>query len=438
MARAETKVGEHGTVSVFLQARRIVPKTGDIGWVTLPKGERADRQEESRWRARTRFRVSAKNYRTVDRYGSTKTEAERALQDALADLRAARTPGALASTTTVADAASAWRDRLDQRADLSPKSIRVYREAVDRFILTRSLSRLTLEEANSVQRVKEFLLDVATNHGGGSAKTARSVLSSVFQTAVDGGALPVNAARGVPIPAARKRAIADPKDGKYAVLFGERPHAEAGISDERAALLTELGVPRSEWQRDTSRALTRAQRDQLLAFVTYDDVAVSRDVADLVWFLCGTGARISEALATRWDGVDLDTRKVQVPNAKRKGDAKGRDRYRYPIIPVWLSERMAERASTMGTRGYAFASPRGPERQRDPSAVERALRSILDRAGFPWATAHTFRRTVVTLLIEQGLDVGLVADMVGHADPTVTLREYVGRNRDLSALADVL
>src|SRR5699024_6274171 len=161
------------------------------------------------------------------------------------------------------------------------------------------------EEANTVQRVKDFLLDVATDHGTGSAKTARSVLSSIMQTAVDSGALPVNAARGVPIPAARKRAIADPDGG-----------------GQRAALLTELGIPRSDWQRDTSRALTRAQRDQLLAFVTYDDVAVSRDVADLVWFLCGTGARISEALAVRWDGVDLERRRVQVPNAKRKGDAK--------------------------------------------------------------------------------------------------------------------
>src|SRR5699024_7018626 len=127
----------------------------------------------------------------------------------------------------------------DRRADLSPKSVRVYREAVDRFVLTRSLSQLTLEEANTVQRVKDFLLDVATDHGTGSAKTARSVLSSIMQTAVDSGALPVNAARGVPIPAARKRAIADPDGG-----------------GQRAALLTELGIPRSDWQRDTSRALT--------------------------------------------------------------------------------------------------------------------------------------------------------------------------------------
>src|SRR5699024_1829319 len=103
------------------------------------------------------------------------------------------------------------------------------------------------------------------------------------------------------------------------------------------------------------------------------------------------------------------TRKVQVTNAKRKGDATAKDRYRSPEMPVWLAERLAERAATLGTRGYLFASPRNPERQRDASAVERALRSILDRAGFPWATAHTFRRTVVTLLIESGKDIGKVA-----------------------------
>jgi integrase len=68
-----------------------------------------------------------------------------------------------------------------------------------------------------------------------------------------------------------------------------------------------------------------------------------------------------------------------------------------------------------------------------------AMRRLLTSAGFPWAVPHTFRRTVATLLHEGGTPIARIADQLGHSDPGLTARVYLGRDfggdkSDLGAL----
>lgn len=44
-----------------------------------------------------------------------------------------------------------------------------------------------------------------------------------------------------------------------------------------------------------------------------------------------------------------------------------------------------------------------------------------------WVTSHTFRKTVATRLDEAGLTPRQVADQLGHANPSMTLDVYFGR-----------
>ena len=44
------------------------------------------------------------------------------------------------------------------------------------------------------------------------------------------------------------------------------------------------------------------------------------------------------------------------------------------------------------------------------------------------ATPHSFRRTVASLLHEAGVPLVKGADQLGHADPTMTARVYLGRD----------
>ncbi|QOR71961.1 site-specific integrase [Ruania alkalisoli] len=411
MARAATPVGEIGKITATHQVHR------DGAWRNLTGDERPSKGEKHRWRARARYRESINAYRAMERYADTKAKAERQLRDAVRDQseHAARTQGR--ADQPLGDAAAAWRSQMEQRKDLSDKSKRVYRDACTRFIESNSeVNRLALVEVDLVE-VTRFLMHVAERHGSGSAKTARSVLSGVLEEAVQAGALPMNVARGARIPKMKRDVDAD------------------GVSEDRAMLLESLGVPRREWTRDTDRAMTREQRDQVCAFVTYDEMARTRDVADLVQFLAGTGVRINEALALRWQDVDLT---ADSGTAFIRGTKTERSQ-RLLHLPTWLVDVLRQRQAERGSRGYVFGSPhKGDLHRRDGSAVDKALRSILDRAGYPWATAHTFRRTVATLLVDAGLSVADAADQLGHEDTSMTMREYLGRGRGRRDVADAL
>jgi integrase len=47
-----------------------------------------------------------------------------------------------------------------------------------------------------------------------------------------------------------------------------------------------------------------------------------------------------------------------------------------------------------------------------------------ERAGLPQMRFHDLRDTAATLMIRGGVDVRTVADILGHADPAMTLRRY--------------
>ena len=64
---------------------------------------------------------------------------------------------------------------------------------------------------------------------------------------------------------------------------------------------------------------------------------------------------------------------------------------------------------------------------RDPNNTSGDLLQALDRAGFPWATSHTFRRTVATRLDDAGLSARQIADHLGHSRPSLTQDVYLGR-----------
>ena len=72
-----------------------------------------------------------------------------------------------------------------------------------------------------------------------------------------------------------------------------------------------------------------------------------------------------------------------------------------------------------------FCSPTG--QLRDPSNTQADLRATLDRAGYPWVTSHTFRKTVASRLDDAGSSIRHIADQLGHARPSTTLDHYLGR-----------
>jgi integrase len=297
-------------------------------------------------------------------------------------------------------AAGDWYLSQIARADsgLSARTVADYSATWGRYVVAEGspIRGLTLEQLNDPQRLTGFLRQVADRHGTGASKMTRSTLSGLFRYAVDNGVLTTNALRQV-------RAV------KSQTVKATRADRERAFTrEERDALIAyaDAQVPSPEG-RPNPRSVRKAQA-----------------VADLAALLAGTGVRIDEARSVLWEHVDLVAGTLYVDGTKSNAAA------RKVNLPEWLRSRLARRAESVGTEGYLIASPAShdPMTKWDQSNSAKALRTVLDGAGFPWAVPHTFRRTVATLLHEAGAPIARIADQLGHSDPSLTARVYLGRD----------
>jgi integrase len=146
--------------------------------------------------------------------------------------------------------------------------------------------------------------------------------------------------------------------------------------------------------------------------------------------LAHTGLRISEAIGLTWAHLDLGDRpRVEVREQVYRGQRrrlKSHDARRdVPLSPGMAERLLRHRRDTYG----------GDESPVFPSAVgtplipgkvaARVLRPAVKPIGFEWVTFHTFRHTAASLWFERGANVTQVAALLGHADPSFTLRTYV-------------
>ena len=393
MPRRPLAPGERGEVDVTPQKRDAAGK-----W----KRHTGTVRSADRWRARCYFRGHDGVNGELSRVAAKRADALASLEAAFAERASAHVE--MTAGMLLVDAGRLWLEqiaRTDSR--LSARTVTDYGRTFARYVDVKgsSLRGLSLAEANNPQRLRAFLQAVADAHGTGAARMTRSVLSGVLNLATENGTLPSSALRHV-------RAVE---------AQGARPaRRRSGVAAEH------------------DRALTREERDALVSFA-YSQADPStpmhpttrrkrRATADLLAFMGGTGVRIEEARSLTWAQVDLDRGTADVHGTKSKTSR------RRLTLPPWLIERLRERSSLVPTDGYVFASPHllDGSRQWDQSNSARALAAVLHEAGFGWAVPHTFRRTVATLLHEAGVPLVQIADQLGHSDPSMTARVYLGRD----------
>lgn len=356
-----------------------------------------------RWRARCYYRSTDGIRRDLARFASTKREAMTALEQALEQLGSTDTH--LTPSTPLAHAGVLWLEQVGRRdSRRAASTVKTYGEMWERHVVAAgsSLRGLTLAQANDPQRLRGFLHQLADSAGTGAARTCKSILSGVLQMAVDNGVQQMNAMRQVrPVQAQQERASL-------------RDHRRALTRDERAALMTSA---------DTLAELAGHGRSK----------RKWQSAADLLAFMAGTGVRIGEAAALRWEHVDLDAGRVRLHGTKSKSARRALN------LPGWLVERLQRRGPG---EGLVFPSPArlDPETPWDRRNLNRTVREIFDAAGMEWAVPHSLRRTTASLLEEAGVPLSRIADQLGHADASQTMRTYLGRDfeGDKSELAGVL
>lgn len=363
--------------------------------------------EEGRWVARTRFRDFDGVTRQVKAHGASGAKAEAALKAALTQRQRAGGGGGLTSDSLVGPLLDAWMS--DVRASTrAPQTVDYYARAVEKTIRP-ALGAITVRECTTA-RVDAFLRALPAVS---SARDARVVLRQVFALAARYDLVPSN-----PVADAYRP---PPSRVVPKALTVEDVH--------------ELRRRVRAWQDEQRLGPKRAY-----------------DLVEIIDVMLGTGARIGEVLALRWqdiDGLDGDGPVVVTiagtvvtrtgHGCTRQDHPKTRAGHRAVTVPMFAAEALRrQRARGIpSSEGLVFPTRTGSARW--PANVRTAWRHVRGE-DYSWVKPHSFRKTVGTM-VEREMGVGAASAQLGHSGVAVTERHYVERAAmapDTSAILDQL
>jgi integrase len=157
--------------------------------------------------------------------------------------------------------------------------------------------------------------------------------------------------------------------------------------------------------------------DQCDALMT---AAIASSIPDLWLFVAialGTGMRHSEILAARWDQLDLDRRRLFIPDAKAGQRSQ-------PLTAELADILRREREMRDDRAGWIFPSPHADAVSGHRARMGQAFADAVSRAGLDPATVtpHTMRHTAITRLVEAGVDLPTVQKISGHKTLAMVLR----------------
>lgn len=152
------------------------------------------------------------------------------------------------------------------------------------------------------------------------------------------------------------------------------------------------------------------------------DPVVLRDKA-LLEFMYATGCRVSEAVGTNLDDIDLEEKVVRLMGKGSKQRLVPLGSYARNSVVVYLNAGRGEleRRSTakVPERRALFLNKRGKRISRQ--SVWEIVKTAGERAGITKPLhPHTLRHSFATHLIQGGADMRTVQELLGHASVTTT------------------
>ena len=136
-----------------------------------------------------------------------------------------------------------------------------------------------------------------------------------------------------------------------------------------------------------------------------------QDNYDLTILLLDTGARYGEIASLTWDKVNLAERSINLWRPKVKNESI-----------IFMTSRVYEviqRRANEATTDYLFTNDKGDgPRNHTTNGIKKAMK----RAGIEGVRIHDFRHTCASRLIQNGMTLYEVANILGHTDVTTTQR----------------
>jgi integrase/recombinase XerD len=177
-----------------------------------------------------------------------------------------------------------------------------------------------------------------------------------------------------------------------------------------------LEMPRIKSPKHKPQVLSRQEADKVLS-------KADREIAGVIMqFLYGTGLRVAELVNLKTDDIDIREGVGWVRQGKG-----GKDRMF--IVPKSLHAWLAGRQKA--GEGYLFESAFVRRKYLKPfgyrpghitaRTVQRYVKEAARKARVPKkVTPHTFRHSYATSLLEQGVDLRTIQELMGHASLATT------------------
>lgn len=125
-----------------------------------------------------------------------------------------------------------------------------------------------------------------------------------------------------------------------------------------------------------------------------------------------TGLRKQNVLKLRWEQIDLNLRTIELS----KSENKGKKIFKIPIVDILynLLQSLNPKES-----GYVFINPVTKKPYTD---IKKGFSQACKRAGIKDFKFHDLRRTVGTWLLENGVDIRTIQNILAHSEISTTER----------------
>lgn len=154
-----------------------------------------------------------------------------------------------------------------------------------------------------------------------------------------------------------------------------------------------------------------------------------------------TGMRQGELLALRWRDIDLEGGTLRVTGSVTT-DHDGKLRILAPktrrsrrTLGLPLIAADALRRAPRQDSELVFPAERAGGLMRGTTVTHTYLRALLRAAELPLMKFHDLRDTAATHMLEEGIPINVVSEVLGHADEAITLRRYAHVTRGMQRAA---
>lgn len=167
-----------------------------------------------------------------------------------------------------------------------------------------------------------------------------------------------------------------------------------------------LSVPRAKKDKKLPTVLSKQEVQRMIALTKNPKHQC------MLSLLYGAGLRVGELVRLRAQDINVERGMIEIKNSKGAKD-------RYTLLPGKLKEVLAKQKSLKQPSDYLFTNGQGgrlTEETAQKVVAQASERAAIDKRVSP----HTLRHSFATHLLEGGVDVRYVQELLGHANIRTT------------------